>query len=140
MCLAAQFWYLLRKLPRLIGDRVPKNDPYWRCLLLLIKVVDYIIAPEISHSAILYLELNLSVFFSEFMALFPNTRITPKCHYVLHYPRLIRQLGPLIRHWVMRYEAKHHYFKQNARAPGNFINIAKALAACSASSASSNQH
>ena len=128
MCLAAQFWCLLRKLFLLIGDRVPENDSHWRCLLLLIEVVDYIMAPEISHSAISYLELNLNVLFSEFMALFPNTRITPNGHYVLHYAKSMKQVGPLIRHWVMRYEAKHHYFKQNARVTGNFINIAKTLA------------
>lgn len=36
--------------------------------------------------------------------------------------------GPLIRHWTMRYEAKHSYFKRLAQAMGNFINLPYSLA------------
>ena len=36
--------------------------------------------------------------------------------------------GPLIRHWTMRYETKHSYFKSLAQAMGNFINIEFSLA------------
>ena len=36
--------------------------------------------------------------------------------------------GPLRHMWCMRYEAKHHHFKQLARVIGNFKNIAKTLA------------
>ena len=32
-------------------------------------------------------------------------------------------LGPLIRSWCMRYEAKHHYFKKLSQAIGNFTNL-----------------
>jgi len=38
------------------------------------------------------------------------------------------QVGPLIRHWVMRYEAKHHFFKKTATVTGNYKNVAKTLA------------
>ena len=31
--------------------------------------------------------------------------------------------GPLIRHWTMRFEARHSYFKRLAGQLGNFINI-----------------
>ena len=36
--------------------------------------------------------------------------------------------GPLVRHWTMRYEAKHSYFKRIAQSMGNFINISYSLA------------
>ena len=36
--------------------------------------------------------------------------------------------GPLLRHWTMRYEAKHCYFKKLAHSMGNFINLPYSLA------------
>ena len=41
---------------------------------------------------------------------------------------LYYRFGPLVRHWTMRYEAKHSYFKQLAQSMGNFINIPYSLA------------
>ena len=38
------------------------------------------------------------------------------------------RLGPLVRHWTMRFEAKHQYFKQLASRMGNFINVTWSLA------------
>ena len=40
---------------------------------------------------------------------------------ILRY--IIRRYGPLVRHWTMRYEAKHAYFKQLAHSMGNFVNL-----------------
>ena len=36
--------------------------------------------------------------------------------------------GPLVRHWTMRYEVKHSYFKKLAQSMGNFINLPYSLA------------
>jgi len=41
---------------------------------------------------------------------------------------ILYRFGPLVRHWTMRYEAKHSYFKQLANSMGNFINIPYSLA------------
>lgn len=38
------------------------------------------------------------------------------------------RFGPLIRHWTMRYEAKHAYFKSLSQSMGNFINVPYSLA------------
>lgn len=38
------------------------------------------------------------------------------------------RFGPLSRHWTLRYEAKHKYFKKTAQAVGNFINLPWTLA------------
>lgn len=40
---------------------------------------------------------------------------------------LIFSFGPLVRHWTMRFEAKHSYFKQLAHSMGNFVNITYSL-------------
>ena len=38
------------------------------------------------------------------------------------------RVGPLVRFWTMRYEAKHQHFKHLANTIGNFINICHTLA------------
>jgi len=60
--------------------------------------------------------------------------------YALFYIELISMLplsfsflsscryGPLIRHWTMRFEAKHAYFKALAQSLDNFINLPHSLA------------
>ena len=40
----------------------------------------------------------------------------------------ITRFGPLSRHWTLRYEAKHCYFKKLAQNIGNFINLPWTLA------------
>ena len=48
-------------------------------------------------------------------------------HVFVCYTSVLRY-GPLISHWVMRFEAKHHYFKKLAVVLGNFKNICYSLA------------
>ena len=38
------------------------------------------------------------------------------------------RFGPLVRHWTMRYEAKHNYLKKMGQNVGNYINISWTLA------------
>ncbi len=51
-----------------------------------------------------------------------------KCHHALVNMFTFYRVGPLIRHWTMRYEAKHQYFKQLASTMGYYNNIAYSLA------------
>lgn len=44
---------------------------------------------------------------------------------MIHYPRCIRKIGPLIHMWCMRFEGKHRFFKKSVK---NFKNITKTLA------------
>jgi hypothetical protein len=53
--------------------------------------------------------------------------IIPKMHHLVHYPRIIREIGPLGAFWCMRYEAKHSLFKQLQRRIRNYINVPKTL-------------
>jgi len=43
---------------------------------------------------------------------------------VIHLVRF----GPLSRHWTLRYEAKHKYFKKLSQSIGNYINLPWTLA------------
>lgn len=57
-----------------------------------------------------------------------NVKLTPKHHFMVHYSRVIRQMGPLVHMGMMRFESKHKFFKNIARGVNNFMNINKTLA------------
>ena len=49
--------------------------------------------------------------------------------FVLHFVHLTPfRYGPLVKHWTMRFEAKHNHLKKLAQNIGNFINIPLTLA------------
>lgn len=52
----------------------------------------------------------------------------PKQHFLTHYPRIIKEIGPVINNWCMRMEAKHSFFTRIADSTKNFVNITKTLA------------
>nr|XP_047139729.1 uncharacterized protein LOC105845782 isoform X3 [Hydra vulgaris] len=81
----------------------------------------------ISADNLSYLQLLVESFVQTFVELYPG-KLTPKLHFLLHYPRLIADYGPLRYLWCMRFEAKHQYFKKLAGAVRNFKNIAYILA------------
>ncbi|XP_076135690.1 uncharacterized protein LOC143118536 [Alosa pseudoharengus] len=60
-----------------------------------------------------------------FKELYPSKNLIPKHHFMVHYPRCIRQIGPLIHIWTMRFEAKHKFFKDCVK---NFKNLTVSLA------------
>lgn len=124
---AIEKWTLFRTLPFIIGDKIPKDNKTWQLFLCLREIGEIILAPTISASWISYLDFLISSFLVDFRRLFPN-KITPKVHFLLHYPRLIEEFGPPRAHWCMRYEAKHLYFKQVAEINCNFKNICLSLA------------
>jgi hypothetical protein len=49
--------------------------------------------------------------------------LTPKMHFMTHYPEKIRAVGPLINFKGIRMEAKHKRFKAHVRGTGNFKNV-----------------
>lgn len=57
-----------------------------------------------------------------------NYHITPKLHFMIHYPTVIKRMGPLTNLWCMRYEGKHAVLKALIHKFKNFKNVAKTLA------------
>lgn len=92
------------------------------------KVVDILLAESIPETCIAYVQALISEFLELFTEQFPDTRIIPKLHYLLHYPEFIMLYGPPRRYWGMRFEAKHAYFKAISLKIKNFLNIPKTLA------------
>ena len=120
---ASQLWQLSVTLPLAIGSLVPYDDEEWLCFTIFLEICRYIFKPAISLVEICQLEFLIEEFLTAYKRCYPEGRILPKYHFLLHYPREFRRLGPLIQYWCMRYESKHSYFKQLVRSIGNWINL-----------------
>ena len=51
--------------------------------------MDYLLAPVISPDEIAFLRLLIEQNHLDFKVLYPNCSITPKLHYMIHYPEYI---------------------------------------------------
>lgn len=124
---ASQMIALITELPLLIGDRIPEDDENWNSFLILLKICKIALSPRCTPDTIAYLRVLIEEKLFVFKKLYPDRRITPKMHYMLHYPAQIEKYGPLIHTWTMRNEAKLSFIKQASRS-GNFKNVAKTIA------------
>ena len=124
---AIERWCLFRLLPFLIGEYIDEDNQCWKLYLKCREIVDIIFAPSVNKQGLYHLRLMIQEFLENFCLLFPG-KCTPKFHYMVHYPRLIADFGPLRCLWCMRFEAKHQYFKKVASVVCNFKNIAGTLA------------
>lgn len=125
---AAQMWCLLRLLPTLIGDLIPTENKEWKLLLLLLLCMEFIFSPSLTVAGTLCLSKIIEEHHSLFLELYPHCHLRPKHHFMLHYPRAIQKLGPLIQFWAMRFEAKHGFFKRVSHVTYNLRNVCKTMA------------
>lgn len=125
---ASEKWCLSRLLPQIFGDVVPEGNRYWEIYLAYRHVVDIILAVKIPKDCIPYLQVKVEEFLELYTTQYPNAVVTPKLHYVIHYPKYLLKYGPARRFWGMSFEAKHSYFKNIALKVKNFRNICFTLA------------
>jgi hypothetical protein len=125
---ATQNWCLLCIIPLLIADLTDNESDVYQALLLLRSVCELIMAPSISLGQVAEMKVLIEDYIERRSCLFPDVRIRPKHHYLMHYAQLTLQFGPLVKLWTMRFEAKHQYFKRCIRSSKNFLNVTSLLA------------
>ena len=125
---AAEAMCLIRNLPLMIGSKIPREEPHWQLLTMLMGIMDIVFAPEITYGLTSYLSHLISDHHAHFKVLYPLKRLLPKHHFMIHYPSTMTRCGPPTAYWCMRFEGKHYFFKQLARATNCFKNICKSLA------------
>ena len=82
-------WTLSRLLPLMIGDKVPSNETRWINFLLLLDIMDIVFSPIICEDQISFLHLLIEEHHQQFKILYPHCSITPKLHFMIHYPAWI---------------------------------------------------
>lgn len=124
---AIQTYCLIQNLPFIIMEYQEKLSNAWKPLTTLLSIMQIIYSTKITESNILKLEDLISDHLIELKHVF-NDRLIFKHHILLHYPTVIRTMGPPIHTTMMRIEAKHKIFTDLARKTQNFMNITKTLA------------
>lgn len=125
----SQKWCLLVHLPLILGTElnIDSANTAWGLLIKCREIGEIILADCIPRENIGYLA-NLIATQNKLINELGTGKITPKCHFLIHYPRLIEMFGPPRRFWTMRFESKHQYFKDISRKLKNFKNLTKTLA------------
>lgn len=119
---------ILQLLPFAISELINDNtDSTWQMILLLRKICNILISIKLSLTQVAYLKSLVNEYIEIRVKLFPNVNLRPKHHYMLHYPYLIRQFGPLRHLWTLRFESKHKYFKNIVKHCPNFRNVLYSL-------------
>lgn len=123
---AAQTWCLMRVLPFIVSDKVPKNDKYLS-LILISRITEIVFAPNLTVTILPYLSELIVEHDELFRKLFPDIHPINKHHHLYHYPVYIKRFGPL--RWVncFRFEAKHSILKKQDSVCCNYKNIPKTM-------------
>jgi len=122
---AAQKFCLFRFLPFFVDIEVCAS--VLKLYILAREVMSYALCRCIARTDLDYFEHKIDRLHQCIRDSFPDITITPKFHFLAHYPLMMGRYGPLRNMWCMRYESKHQYFKSVAQTVGNFINIAQTL-------------
>lgn len=125
---ASQCWCFARYFCLLVGDLVDGQYAYLALIHILLDIIDILFAPKLTLSMTYRLEELISSHHELFHKLFPADSIIPKQHFLIHYPAKIRNLGPCVQYWCMRFESKHASAKEFCHLIRNFRNICKSIA------------
>lgn len=124
---ASQMIELSFHLPLIIADKVPDDDKNWQSFLLLLKICRIALSPVCTYDTAAYFKLIVEEKLVVFKELYPDSRLIPKFHYMIHYAAQMLKFGPLINCWTMRQESKLSFVKKASRR-GNFKNVPQTVA------------
>ena len=125
---AAECASLLNLLPLLIGHRIPQHCEQWGILVRFVSLVRTFCAWTIPRESLPEVQFDIESWLEDFHRVFPEARITPKFHYLIHYTEQIEKHGCLTHCKTLRFENKHQQLKQLASRSKNHINICKTIA------------
>lgn len=124
---ASHLYCLMIHMPFIFWDLKDGFGELWQPIEFLYKCMQIIYSETISECDIKSFEKYIEQYLSSVREVFKRN-LTPKHHFLLHYPDLIRRMGPPILLWTMRLESKYKVLTEIARTKMNFINLSKTLA------------
>lgn len=124
---AAQSKCLLQHIPFVFWEyqnNLGLNE-FWVCIRSLLRIFTICYSTEITHSNIECLRGEIE---SHLIAL-KNLKLQPipKHHFVVHYPTIIEEMGPIVNMCMFRFEAKHKTLKSFMNDNANHTNITRSI-------------
>lgn len=127
MMSAAEMWTLIRYLSLIISNLIPRDDEIWRLFQSMRDLVEMVMSYNHDRNAHSVLQTSISDYLRLLIQLFPGS-LKPKHHFLVHYPRILLNCGPISKLSSFRFEAKHREGKIASRAAICRINVAKTIA------------
>ena len=106
-------------------DEVKEEENSWYLYRLLRKLVGMLTSPVILKDRIVQIDFLIHDFLSLYKKLFGNLKF--KFHNLIHIVQCLKNNGPLINYWTMRYESKHRQLKLTAVSTANRMNLLKTI-------------
>lgn len=94
----------------------------------LIKIVQIAFKSELEEKEVNELEKCIKKYLEDLVLIFPSARYSRKHHFLVHYPEVIRRLGPTALMSTAPFENKHVFFTRHVRTISVNKNIIKTLA------------
>ncbi|XP_044010180.1 uncharacterized protein LOC122853827 [Aphidius gifuensis] len=123
----SEMGFLIEYLGILIGSYIPRGNKIWEIYILYRKIYFLIMAPSFSEDT----PDKLDILIKKFYKAIRDTNfgsIIPKDHFLLHYPRAMKYLGPLRYASTIRGEAVHRDRKRTANTAISRVNLFYTLA------------
>lgn len=89
--LASQMWELLHIFPFIVYNVLTLDDPHFSCFMLLTEISSVLFSGVIAKDQVPYLRIIIKQYLEQFKTLYPHRPLTPKCHYLVHTPSLIKR-------------------------------------------------
>ena len=116
---AIQTFCLICNVPLIFGDIVAEGNAHWKLLLQLFQMINIVFSPVITEGMTICLKHLVTDHHQLFKELYPLNLI-PNHHFMVHYARAIRRIGPILHFWG----TKHSFFKNTVK---NVKNITKSV-------------
>lgn len=124
---ASEMSVLVRYFGLLVGYYVQRDNEIWNLYILLRKIMYKLYSVQVYNDSCEQLKFLISEFNLLYMTL-SKKQLTPKFHFLVHYPEMLKKFGPITQMWTMRFEAKHRVAKIAARSSASRVNITKTIA------------
>lgn len=125
---ASEMLCFLRIITLLLGRYVPVDNPHWKLLIALRNLVEIVFSRSIHKDTWIYFKILYKEYLEQLQELFPHYSVKPKHHIGVHYPSVMRKMGPLCNINSMRFESKHRPSKITASISLSRVNVQKTLA------------
>ncbi|XP_074096554.1 uncharacterized protein LOC141525814 isoform X1 [Cotesia typhae] len=103
---ASEMLSLVRNFCFIVGDLVPRNHEIWQYYISLLEINEILTSQTFTQELLEYLENIITEHHIQFQKLF-GEKLKPKHHFLLHYARIIKKIGPPILVSSFKFESKH---------------------------------
>ncbi|KAJ8678666.1 hypothetical protein QAD02_014453 [Eretmocerus hayati] len=122
---SSEMLFFVRYFAVLVVDLVPLESAAWRLYLRLRELVHLLTSPTMTESKLARLDVVITEHHELYVSLFGH--LTAKFHYLLHYIRIIRSTGPVIKTSSIRFEAFDQFIKRCIEYSNCHVNILKTI-------------